>query len=157
MSHVQIIGTGLEFIKSGIRGTESVIEEIIQNAKYEIQIMAFVFTSRSINILQLLERKAEEGVIITIIINNLNEQEPKIIDFLKYLTVRFSPYVTITDFNNGTSRQLHAKVVVVDRSRAVIGSANLTWSGMVNNYELGVLVDGSAARKIGSIIDGLVS
>ena len=157
MNHVQIIGTGLEFIKYGIRSTESVIEEMIQSAKYEIQIMAFVFTSRSIKILQLLEKKAEDGVNITIVINNLNEQEHNIIKLLKYLTVKFSPYVTIIDFNNGSSRQLHAKVVVVDRSTAVIGSANLTWSGMVNNYELGVVVDGSAARKIGSIIDGLVS
>jgi len=36
---------------------------------------------------------------------------------------------------------LHAKVMVVDYKHTLIGSANLTFGGMVKNYELGVLID----------------
>jgi cardiolipin synthase len=37
--------------------------------------------------------------------------------------------------------KMHAKIIVADGSRAVVGSANITYSGMDNNRELGILVD----------------
>ena len=44
---------------------------------------------------------------------------------------------------------LHAKVLVVDYKYVLIGSANLTFGGMVKNYELGVLIDDEEiARKV---------
>ena len=53
-------------------------------------------------------------------------------------------------------RQLHAKVIVVDRKGAVIGSANFSWGGMVANYEVGVLIDGYEAWKMAKLIDELL-
>ena len=40
---------------------------------------------------------------------------------------------------------LHAKVYVLDRRRALITSANATWSGMRRNLECGVAIDQQAA------------
>jgi cardiolipin synthase len=44
---------------------------------------------------------------------------------------------------------LHAKVICADERIAVIGSSNLSFRGLVSNYELGVVVRGEPARIIG--------
>jgi phosphatidylserine/phosphatidylglycerophosphate/cardiolipin synthase-like enzyme len=157
MENIKILGTGLEFIRSGIRGIEPVIEELIENAKKEIHIMAYVFTPPAIYLLKLLEHKAEMGITIKLVINDVNSQGELIASSIRSLSSRFFPLVTVTDFADLTGKQLHAKVLVADRRRAVIGSANLTWRGMVHNYEIGVLVEGKAAWEMASIIDQFAS
>ena len=48
---------------------------------------------------------------------------------------------------------LHAKVYVFDRSRALITSANATWSGLLRNRELGVAVsEPSAVSQVASLV-----
>ena len=48
---------------------------------------------------------------------------------------------------------LHAKVYVFDRSRALITSANATWSGMPSNWECGVAVsERSAVSKVARLV-----
>ena len=50
---------------------------------------------------------------------------------------------------------LHAKVYVIDRRRALITSANATWSGMRSNWECGVAVSGrSAVTNISGLVLG---
>ena len=48
---------------------------------------------------------------------------------------------------------IHAKVIISDRKKAVIGSANLTWSGMRTNYEIGTYVEGAEIWELSKIID----
>lgn len=48
---------------------------------------------------------------------------------------------------------LHAKVLVSDGKKALISSANLTLGGMLNNYELGVMLeDSDVAFEIETVI-----
>ncbi len=48
---------------------------------------------------------------------------------------------------------LHAKVYVFDRSRALITSANATWSGLRSNWECGVAVsERSAVSKVARLV-----
>ena len=65
------------------------------------------------------------------------------------------PWVTVADFTNRTGNQLHAKVVVVDRKKAVVGSANLTGPGMYANYETEVLLRNKPAWMLGKVVDRL--
>ena len=49
---------------------------------------------------------------------------------------------TILD-NQGTIKNyqsLHSKIYIFDDSNAVITSGNLTYGGLINNYEYGVLI-----------------
>ena len=50
---------------------------------------------------------------------------------------------------------LHAKLIVIDHKTALVGSANLTFKGMVMNHELTVKLTGHAAQTVGSLIDRL--
>jgi phosphatidylserine/phosphatidylglycerophosphate/cardiolipin synthase-like enzyme len=156
VSDIEVLATGPEFLGRDIRGIEPVIEEIIQEAKSEIQLVAYVFTSNAFHILQLLEEAAERGVKVTIIINNLESQEKKVIAKMKSLTRKYRHF-KVFDFMHIKKKQLHAKVVITDRKKAVVGSANFSWSGMYGNHEIGLLIKGENAWKLAKVIDVLSS
>jgi phosphatidylserine/phosphatidylglycerophosphate/cardiolipin synthase-like enzyme len=57
----------------------------------------------------------------------------------------FRPAPELTD---GNRLGLHAKFCLVDGARAYVGSANLTGPGLAQHLEMGVLVQGQAAKQI---------
>ena len=147
------MGTGGDFLKQGIRGAESVMEELMLGARQEIHLAAYVLTPQAMHVVELLESAAQRRVKLTLLVNNLQAQPPAIRQRLEALRDGSSA-VKLVDFAPARG-QLHAKVVVADRSRALIGSANFTWSGLVSNYELGVLVEGELCWKLAGLIDSL--
>lgn len=154
MNKINILATGHEFLKEGIRGTGPVIEELIEEAKNEIQMMAFVISPRAERILNLLEDALSRGIKMTLIINYLSEHEESVKQRFSLMRKKY-PQLKIVDFQRPEGNQLHAKVLVVDRKKAVLGSANFSIGGMTKNYEIGVMVEGDAAWKLGKLIDDL--
>lgn len=152
---IEVLVTGPEIIGRGIRGIEPVIEEIINGASSEIHVATYLLTSSAIKIIELLRRAAERGVRINIIVNDLKSQDPRIVSELKSMSDQF-PHVKVIDFRDPHGAQLHAKVIVVDRKKAVVGSANLSWCGMYSNYEVGLLIEGEPAWQLAAIIDSLM-
>lgn len=148
--------TGPELVREGLRSIEPVMQEIIIHAQSEIQLVAYVFTPQAEQILDLIRQAAERGVSVTIVVNNFRSQNEKIRSEIISLQQKYSR-TKIVDFRDKSGRQLHAKVLVVDRKSAVIGSANFSWGGMVTNFEIGVLLIGENAWKVGQIVDTLVS
>ncbi len=51
------------------------------------------------------------------------------------------------------NQMLHAKVIVADRKKAVLGSANFSWGGMSAHYEIGVLLEGKDAWTLSKLVD----
>lgn len=151
---VTILATGERFIGKGIRAVEPVIEELILGARREVHIASYLFGSGAEGIFRLLERSLESGVSALIVVNRLENQPVEIRDWLSSLRTRFRQ-ARVAEFGTSPGRALHAKAVVADRSRAVVGSANLTWGGLVGNYEIGVLVEGAPAWQVASLIDRL--
>jgi hypothetical protein len=47
----------------------------------------------------------------------------------------------------------HLKLIAVDSERAYVGSANLTWTGITRNLEIGALVEGGGVRTIELMFD----
>lgn len=154
MSGIQILATGPDLAVRGIRRIEPVIEETIREARKELQILAYLFTPKALHILNLVEEAAERGVRITMVINNLKSQPQAIKSKLKSLTKK-SQNVSVFDFTGSNKEQLHAKIIVADRKRAIIGSANFTWGGMFSNYEIGVLIEDKSIWDLARVIDSL--
>ena len=148
---VEILATGPELIRQGIRGTEPVVEEMIQSAKKEIQVIAYVFTYNAMRVLDLLDQAARKGVKVAVTVNNLKEQESRVRTKLENLAV----VASVFDFDDPHGKQLHAKIVIADRTRAVVGSANFTWGGMFGNYEIGLLIEGEAVWNLSRVADAL--
>lgn len=151
MNSVKVLATGSDFLREGVRGTGPVVESIMDGAESELQIMAYVISKHAENFLNLVKKAVERGVKTTLVINNLSEQDREVIEKLGSLAREFNHF-KLVDFNR-RGKTLHAKVVVADRTKAVIGSANFSWGGMTGNYEIGILVEGPEAWILGKLVD----
>lgn len=151
MSSIKMLGTGPEFMKAGLSGTGPAIEDLISGASHEIHILAYVMSFRAGKILELLGGALERGVSVRIVINDLDRQHPAIVGKLRTMQKQHA-HMKVTDFRPPKG-DLHAKVIVADRKKTVIGSANFSFGGMTNNYEIGVLIEGKEAWEMAKIVD----
>lgn len=153
MNRYMLLATGKYFIGSGVRAIEPVILEIIESARNEIIIASYLFTPAVINILELIEKKARAGIKVTIIINRIDSQPQEVRKWFMR-AVKESKNLRLVDYSDPES-PLHAKVIVVDRSKAIVGSANFTWGGMTGNHELAVYLEGEMVWKLAALMDRL--
>jgi len=77
-----------------------------------------------------LVKAAKSGISVQVILPDTEKNNPHL-DYLRNAGVqlRFSPYL------------IHAKVIVVDQHRAILGSMNFTKAGIDRNRELSVITD----------------
>jgi phosphatidylserine/phosphatidylglycerophosphate/cardiolipin synthase-like enzyme len=153
MMAYQILVTGSCFTGHEFRSIEPVIEEILSSAQEEVLVVAYVITESAIELLQQLEQLAQRGVRVIFVLNNPGSFPQTVQVTLMRLLEKFA-HVEVRAFSEETG-QLHAKVIVVDRQKAVIGSANLSWGGLIANHEVGVLVEGEPVWKLAGTIDAL--
>jgi cardiolipin synthase len=152
MSDCEVVSTGDILIKAGGRGTYSVAMDLIRNTKKELQIASFSFSDSMGELLDLFETLLLNGVRITVILNSPTTVGTTIKSNLGKLSKRFSDFTTY-DFVGTSGRLLHSKVIISDRARALVGSANLSWGGLRGNYEIGILVKGEQAWEISKLLD----
>lgn len=188
----------------GVRGTASVTEEIMEKIENELHILAYVISNDAKNFLNLIEKALDNGVITTLVINDLKEQDDEIQKKLNDWNKEY-PHFKLIDFNRDRSSQitskyfgtcsiclkpwnvgdqifyhanpkltckdqrcfesnggnlfqkqiLHAKVVVVDRKKAILGSANFSWGGMAAHYEIGIFLEGDEAWTLSKLVDNV--
>jgi cardiolipin synthase len=152
----KVVATGSRWIGQGIGSIESALEDMLNEAQDEVQVAAFNITEGASQFLKILEDCLARGVQVTLVVNRLHQQPKQIQQALASLRSKYAHFTEV-DFNpENKGENLHAKIVVVDRSLALVGSPNLTWSGLVLNYELGVVVSGKVANNVGHLLDSLV-
>jgi phosphatidylserine/phosphatidylglycerophosphate/cardiolipin synthase-like enzyme len=145
------VATGEKWIGYGVRSFKSVINDLISNATNELTLTTYILTDMSI--VNKLEKALERGVKVEIYLCvDEFEKKNKALDHILELQSEFR-YLKIYRIEEEI---LHAKVLVADGSKVLSGSANFTFSGMTNNYELGFLVeDHSIALQILQLIKKL--
>lgn len=154
MGRIILLATGERLTGGGVRAFDPVIRELLQDARREIQLAIYRFDKSAMPLLNLLEQAATRGVRVLVVVSAMSAQPSAIRKRLELL-VKWSG-VQVVDFEAEKGGMLHAKVIVVDRERAVIGSANLTWGGLVQNHEMGVLIEGPEVWEIARMVDQLV-
>jgi phosphatidylserine/phosphatidylglycerophosphate/cardiolipin synthase-like enzyme len=152
---VTIAVTGLAWMGNGIRSITSVIEEALPEAKDEIQIAAYKITRGANGFLDLLTDSLSRGIKVSLIVNRFESQSRGIRERLVQLVRQFRHFSLFDFCPKNIGEDLHAKIIVIDRSRAFVGSSNMTWRGLVFNHELGVFVEGHSATRIGTLLDAL--
>jgi len=152
MGRITVLGTGERLVGRGVRAFDPVIRELVQSARQEIQLAIYRFDESATSFLNLLKQAAARGVRVLVIVSALSAQPPGIRAQLARLQ---EAGMQVVDFAASTGGFLHAKAIVADRKRAVIGSANLTWGGLAQNHEPGVLIEGVEAWEIAHLLDGL--
>lgn len=148
---VRVGVTGLEWLGGGTGSAENLVREVVLRAHHEILMTIYSITTGGNDVLTWIESRVAAGVKVIILVNHLDSQAGR--HLLLDLADNAAGRVEIYDHR--ASAPLHAKCLVVDRLSAVVGSANLSFYGMVASHELVLAVDGPAASEIGSLIDRL--
>jgi len=131
---------------------------MFNSAKQEVIVVAYRLTAGHGQLREALESSLARGMIVKIVINKEKDQHPVEKAFIDELLKRYSN-LSVWDFDddkNDMNVALHAKLVVADRSRAVIGSANFSKNGLLENHEIAVCVSGSQARSTCVLVETLI-
>jgi len=135
MSEPEIVISGEKWLGRGLLSVYSRIEEIINEAKHSILIAVYQFTSREL--ITLIERALRRGVEVYV-------YTTEIADIHSHPNLKIHLLRDI---------MLHAKIIIVDGKKILIGSSNFTFSGFFKNYEVGVyLEDEKIAYKLTKLI-----
>lgn len=153
-NEVKIVVTGTDWMGGGIGSVESTLAELFKKATNEIYISAFSIGNSSDVLFVWVEKALLRGIRIKIVINRLNEQPAEVVSKLTNLANEF-PYLSIFDFPASEGVDLHAKIIVADHNRALVGSSNLSKRGIFTNYEMGILIDGPLAATVANKINKL--
>lgn len=154
---LEVAVSGSAWLGKGDISIWTMIEECFGAAAEEISIAAYSVSENSYMIFDLIEKALQKGLRVLILINRLDSQPAVVKSRLILLNDNFLN-LTLLNFEPGNhAEDLHAKLIVIDRSTALLGSANLTWKGLVNNHEIMLRVGGNTAWKIASLLDHLSS
>lgn len=147
------VATGEKWIEYGVRSFQSIIHELISKASNELVMTVYVLTS--MDIVDDLRNALERGVRVEIYLYSGEMQNEN--DAVRSI-LQFEDEYNYLRLYRIKDDMLHAKVLVVDGSKVLSGSANFTFSGMTKNYELGFLVnDFTIAMQILTLIKRLKS
>lgn len=151
MPEVIPVATGEKWIGCGVRSFQSIIHELISEASNELVMTVYVLTN--MNIVNDLRKALERGIGVEIYLYSGEIYEEN--DALKAI-LEFESEYNYLKIHRIKEDVLHAKVLVVDGAKVLSGSANFTINGMINNYELGFLVnDSEIAMKILTLVKRL--
>ena len=158
LNRVSLAVTGLSWLGAGVQSVQQECLSIIRLARRELTLCAYSITAGAGTLIDEIADVAGQGVIVTLIINNVRNQPADIRDRLRKWGSALGTNIRLFDFNTDDSQQqLHAKVITADRTIALVGSANLSFHGMVSNHELAVVLRGPIAEEIAVRLDTLKS
>jgi phosphatidylserine/phosphatidylglycerophosphate/cardiolipin synthase-like enzyme len=150
----EVVVTGSCWMGSGVGAIETALREMLAGARQEVALTAYAMSGGAAAVCDWLEEALARGVVVNLIVDHLAGQAVEIQSRLHSLCATY-PHFCLYDFGGDDTTVLHAKAVVVDRSQALVGSSNLTWRGMAENYELGLLVTGRVAENVAAALDRL--
>lgn len=132
-------------IQDSLSDTDEILERIkseLLNAKSEILVAMAWFTNPEL--FQILEKKAEEQVTISVIISDQPDNEKLDFELLRKRGVKFN---RIKNIGYG---MMHLKFCIIDRQLAISGSYN--WSNNAKNNHEQVLVT-TFPKTVGELVD----
>lgn len=171
---VDTVWTGPEVAGSEVRRTEAVVNEIISSAEKELLIVGYWLVAGTAHIRELIDRlrqKASSGVQVRFVFDpgekangpdnftTLDQHWPPTPEEAPRSVFSWSEALAKVTSKAGDQydRLLHAKVIVADRHDALVTSANLTYTGLRVNLEMGLRVQGPMAGAVVKHFDLLIS
>lgn len=153
-NNIHVVVTGSEWMGSGVGSIETVMAGLLKSAVNDIYISAYSIGNSSDLIFKWLEEALSRGVKIKMVINRLIEQPAEVRGKLDNFLLIY-PHFQLFEFQSSEGVDLHAKVIVVDHEKALVGSSNLSKRGLVSNYEMGIYIEGNAASIVANTLSKL--
>jgi PLD-like domain len=158
LDRVSIAVTGLSWLGSGVPSVEQEMNALVRSTRRELCLCAYSMTQGALRLLVEVGEVVSQGASALFVINRFMSQPRDVQVYLEELATAFPERCRLLDFVAPDPRSdLHAKILVVDRAAALVGSANLSFHGMVSNHEMAVVVRGPAAELIASRVDMLAA
>lgn len=154
MTEARLIVTGEAFVGRGHRSIDAVMDCLVGSARSRLDVAIYLFTST--DIVDKITRAVHRGVRVSLLVNDFDGQPGSVRQSLKRLMASF-PSFSVYSFTGAKMGPLHAKVIIADRERAIIGSANFTVAAMNTNHEIGMYVEGRLAEEAAELLDSLIT
>lgn len=154
IDRVRVSVTGLHWLGGGFGSMLAAARDLIDSSTSEITASVYSLTAGGEFHLKAIQCALERGVSCDLIINRLETKSPEVRRELMGMVAESEGALRIYDFSGGNG-ELHAKCLVVDRSRALVGSANWTWNGAFQSHEMGVRLEGPSAAAVAMLLDRL--
>ena len=145
---VTLVATGTAWTGKGVRSVDSLISDMLDAASFQVTVLTYVVGRGGTEFLGRLEVCLRRGVKVSMIVNRFDEQLGGIRNHIRSMIANYHHFSAFSFNPRNRSEELHAKVIVVDSSSALVGSANLSWGGLVGNHELGLVIEGPTVEKI---------
>lgn len=160
--NIRILATGNLFLGTlGVRTIGKVLLEMMEETRQELLIIAYRFTCSLPELRRGLESVLARGCNVQMLLDAAEcDNDPASEGYLSDLLCE-NPNLQIWDFLGSKVKagkevylaRLHAKVVVADRRKAVVGSANFSRNGLIENHELAVQISGKPVVGLAKSID----
>lgn len=154
----EVVWTGPKVEGSYLRATRQVVQDLIQGAQEELLVVGYWIAGKGDqegiikDVVELIADAVRRGVAVTMVLDRGEKPYGKnnrdvLLDLWPDDVP--APQLLTWEIPEGENHlKLHAKVLVADRSDALVTSANLTMYAMDRNMEMGVRVSGGAGARI---------
>lgn len=140
---IDVVWSGPDSEVRTSRLTSAVIVDLIESAREEILLVSYA-TQTEPAVAAALHAAAERGVAITLLLERVQDNPAYRGAGSVFAGVR-ARRLSWPAAHRLAGASMHAKILVIDRLTALVGSANLTGSAMDRNLECGVLIRGGEA------------
>ncbi len=154
---LRVVVSGTTWMGSGLGSIESALYKLLTEANDEIILVAYAVSTATPLLFQQLEAALQRGIRIRCLINRFQLQPQGVQHRFRDMLQCFPHLLQIFSFVPlNEEADLHAKTIIVDRYHALVGSANLSLRGLMDNHELGVVITGVGAAEIARAVDLLL-
>jgi phosphatidylserine/phosphatidylglycerophosphate/cardiolipin synthase-like enzyme len=143
---LRIVTSGLAWTGRQFGSIQTAIDSALGEAQRDVVLVTYLFAGSADLTMDGIEKCLKRGCRVRIVLNRFQAQPLEARQRLLRLHDRFDR-LRLFDFNDPSGAELHAKLLIVDRSTAIVGSANVTWRGLVANHELAVLLEEAPAAE----------
>ncbi len=153
---IEIVCTAPHRLGIHLRTTFATAREMIANAEREILIAGYAFTEGAGDLIDDLAVAVRQRTVAVTLIGNrmrdrlpfLRSRWPRDVVPPKIFSREADPYDDMA--------ALHAKIIVCDRARALVTSANFSRHGLHDNIEIGVSVRADVVARIADFLHAMI-
>ena len=147
-----LYASGDAWVGAGVRSMETGLEELFGGGPRRIVACAYSLGEGAFDLPgRLLGLALDAGAEVVLLVDRYADQPRAVTRRLDALAMA-NAGLLLYSYDGPDRRRMHAKVVVRDERRALIGSANWSGNGFLHNHEMAVMVDGEAARRAADMI-----
>lgn len=149
---IQILSSGDIFVEEGVISIESKLLEMLDNTKHDLYIVMYTVSGKPQNFWNKLENLLKKGIQVNFIIEGSIQHQRKTINILSNM----QKYENFNLYFYSDENPLHAKLIVSDGEKAILGSANISGGGLVQNHEIAVYIEGEKAWTLKKLAEKLI-